>query len=299
MTAMLSELVNSLADEFTALLADAEPANDDGEQLIDRLWSSGLLDIPGLVELLLRRAQEERIAAGVRAARPAIRTRFVQGLVGDSDAAISAAAMALILARSRRRDRFDGPRLSFDDLSAEAGAALLNAIAAALRLDLVRRMDHAEADGRLAGTASAIMAAHDEGGRIEAKQFELVHALDVAGRIDEALVLLVLAEGEISLLAELLARRGGITFETAWEHLSGDAGQLALLLRMSGFSRELAGEIIATVADIVGSDAETVIAMFDRLTDAQAERARKWLRLDPGYRSAVDLLAAGDGKRAV
>src|SRR5688572_26487466 len=58
MTAMLADLVATMADEFTTILADAEPANDEGNQLLDQLWESGLLDIPELIALLLRRAEE-------------------------------------------------------------------------------------------------------------------------------------------------------------------------------------------------------------------------------------------------
>ena len=67
MTAMLSDLVAVLADEIRAQggLA-AGRAGDDGEALFDRLRSSGLLDIPELVEVLLRRAEQERVAEAIR-----------------------------------------------------------------------------------------------------------------------------------------------------------------------------------------------------------------------------------------
>src|SRR6188508_2433484 len=51
--ALLTGLVDSVADEFRVILAGAEPANDDGEELFDSLRSSGLLDIPDLIHLLL------------------------------------------------------------------------------------------------------------------------------------------------------------------------------------------------------------------------------------------------------
>ena len=127
MTGMLADLVNSVADEFRTALGAYEPANDEGEQLFDRLRSAGLLDIPDLVALLLRHAEEEHISAGIRAARGGAKLRFLQSLVSDEDLEVSAAAMALILAIGRRRDRFGGPRVTFDDISAEAATALVNA----------------------------------------------------------------------------------------------------------------------------------------------------------------------------
>jgi hypothetical protein len=297
MTAMLAELVAMVADEFTALLADAEPANDDGERLVDRLWDAGLLDIPDLIRLLLLRAEEERISAGIRAGRPAGKMRFLQSLVSDEDPQVSAAAMALILARGRRRDRFDGPRLIFDDLSAESAVALVNAVAAALRSDLVRRMPAADCDERLSTAAQALLARHDEGNRLEAKLFAFVHALERADRLGEPLMRSALDEAEVALLVEALARRAGIGFDSAWEHFTG--GRLASLLRMAGLSRDLAGEIVAGAAEVVGTDPETEIQAFDAMTDEEAESCRQWLRLDPAYRNAIGAMDAGHGERTV
>lgn len=299
MTAMLTDLVDMLADEFTALLAGAEPANDEGERIADRLWAAGLLDIPDLVRLILDRAEEERLAAGIRAGRPAGKMRFLQSLVSDEDSEVSAAAMALILARGRRRDRFDGPRLAFDDLPAEAAVALVSAIAAALRSDLVKRMAAAEADERLSNAAQAVLARHDEGNRLDAKLFALVHALERAGRLDDGFLRSTLAEAEVALLTEALVRRAGIGFDCGWDHLTGGQGKLALLLRLAGLSRDLAGEIIASTAEVAGTGAETEILAFDALTDEEVESARRWLRLNPSYRDAIGALQAGHGQRAV
>jgi hypothetical protein len=299
MTGMLADLVNSVADEFRSNLAGFEPANDEGEQLVDRLRDAGLLDIADLVGLLLRRAEEERMSAGIRAGYPYSKPRFLQALVSDQNPEISAAAMALILARGRRRDRFDGPRLVFDDLSAEGAVPLVSAIAAALRGDLVKRMDSVEADERLANTIRMVLSRHDEGNRLEARLFELVHALERAGRLDEALIGSALEEGEVALLAELLGRRCGIGFDSAWNHFTGASGDLALLLKMSGVSRGLAGEIIARLAELGACDPESGIAAFDVLTEGEVEAARNWLRLDPAYRHAIHSLASGNGQRSV
>jgi hypothetical protein len=299
MTAMMADLVATIADEFTAMLADAEPANYDSGQLFDRLWTAGLLDIPQLIGLLLRRAEEERVAAGIRSARPVGKARFLQMLVSDDDPNISAAAMALILARSRRRDRFDGPRLTFDDLPAEAAVLIVNGIAAALRADLARRIGAAEADERLCDATRSLLSGHDEGNRLEARLFDLVHALDRSSRLDDQLIRSALEETEVSLVAEALARRARIGFDPAWEYFTGGGGRLAILLRMAGVSRDLAGEIAARAAEVVGSDAETEIHAFDQLEDEEIGRKRSWLRLDPDYRAALGALGVGNGQRTV
>lgn len=295
MTAMLGDLVDMVADEFTALLADAEPANDDDDRLVDRLWAAGLLDIRDLIRLLLQRAEEERVSAGIRAGRPSGKMRFVQSLVSDEDPQVSAASMALILARGRRRDRFDGPRLVFDDLPAESAVALVGAVAAALRTDLARRLPAAECDERLSAAAQTLLARHDEGNRLEAKLFALVHALERAGRLGEPLVRSALEEADVALLVEALARRAGIGFDSAWERFTGGRGRPASLLRMADISRDLSGEIIAGSADVVGTDPETEIEAFDALSDEEADSLRKWLRLDPAYRDAIGAFGAGHG----
>jgi hypothetical protein len=300
MTAMLTDLVESISDEFSAGLPEPanHAANDEDERVFETLWSAGLLDIPDLVALLLRRAEEERIAAAIRSGRSGNPLRFLQSLVSDEDLAVSAAAMALVLAKGRRRDRFGGPRILFDDLSAEAAVALVNAIAAAMRSDLAKR-DGAGADERLSAAANSLIGRHDEGCRLEALAFELVHALDRAGRLDESLLRSALTQGEIGLLVEALGRRGGIPGESAWEHFTGGSGRLAMLLRFCSVSRELAGEAVALAADLSGSDPETEIGKFDLASDEEVEASRKWLRLSPGYRLAIETLDHDHGQRAL
>src|SRR5690349_24980676 len=71
MTAMLHCLVGDVADALRAALPSGKvAANDDGNSaLIATLTSAGLLDEPGLMALLLRRADEERISTAARARR--------------------------------------------------------------------------------------------------------------------------------------------------------------------------------------------------------------------------------------
>ncbi len=297
LTALMADLVSSVSDEFLVALGEPSPANDEDESLLDRLWRTGLLDIPDLIRLLLRRADEERLAAAIHDVSGSSRARFAQSLVGDEDADISAAAMALILARGRRRDRFDAPRIAFDDLSAEAAVALVNAVAAGLRDRVADRLGVGQADERLTAAAHALLAGHDEGKRLEARIFDLVHALDRAGRLDDRCISLALHEGQVAFVVEALARRSGIPFDSAWDRFAGGKGELALLLRLARSSRELAGEILSQASDLVGSDAEFEIAAFDTMAGEEVERARDWLRFDPNYRRAIEAL--GNGNRAL
>src|SRR4051812_36012849 len=69
MTAMLHCLIGDVASAIRAALPNGRvAANDEGDaELIETLTSSGLLDEPGLMALLLRRADEERITIAARA----------------------------------------------------------------------------------------------------------------------------------------------------------------------------------------------------------------------------------------
>jgi hypothetical protein len=298
MTAMLTDLVEAVADEFSAALSEPQAANDEPGQVFERLWLSGLLDIPDLVALVLRRAEEERIAAAIRSGPQGNTPRFLQSFVSDEDPAVSAAAMALVLAKGRRRDRFGGPKILFDDISAEAAVALANAVAAAMRSELTKG-DEPVADERLGAAADKLLARHDEGNRLEVCAFDLVNALDRAGRLDESLIRSALTQGEVGLLLEAFGRRGGIPSDSAWQYFTGASGQLAMLLKICSVSRDLAGEVVALVSGLSGSDPETEIGRFDELSDDEVEHTRKWLRLAPSYRSAVEILDSGRGQRSV
>ena len=69
MTAMLHCLVGDIADALRAALPSGKvAANDEGDSaLIATLTAAGLLDEPGVMALLLRRADEERISTAARA----------------------------------------------------------------------------------------------------------------------------------------------------------------------------------------------------------------------------------------
>jgi len=155
------------------------------------------------------------------------------------------------------------------------------------------------ADDRLATAARTLLSRHDEGNRLEARLFDVVHALERSGQLDDGMIRSALDAGEISMLAEALGRRAGIEFDTAWESVLGGSSSLALLLRMSGASRMLAGEIVAGTSDVLPGDPESAMAAFDRLGDEEVEAARKWLRLDPAFRSAICALDSDDGHPSV
>ena len=303
MTAMLHAIVSDIADELRASLPSSSAvANDeDNSELIAELTAARLLDQPPLIELLLRRADEEQIATAVKARSGRRDGRLLQTLVSDENASISAAAMALILARGRRRDRFGQARIEFDDLPAETAVALTQIVSAGLRQRLMVTVDKKAADRQLAAASAALLARHDEDKRLEALAAALIRLLDEQGRLDEDLIAAAAEDGEVALVAQALARRAAIGGEEAFDlRLGGEGASLMLLLRMAGASRELAARLLAGPGDLLEiADAGRAIARFDSITQEEVDSTRDWLRLDPTYRSALAALGQDHGQRSL
>lgn len=294
MTGMIADLLGSIADEIRAAVPPAlVAANDgDGQRLTRQLIDAGLLDHIALIDLLLRRADEERISNAVRA-RTGMKTAFMQALIADPEEEVSAPAMAVILARGRRRDRLGQPRLEYDDLPRWMAAQLAHAVAATLRPS-----DGKDgADRHLSAAADALAARHDRSRRIDDLTVALARALNDAGRLDDALIAAAAEDGDIAFVAAALAERSEIPVEAAWDHmLDAQEGRFVLLLRMAGLGRDDAAQLLAGLGDLLGIiDPAGEIARFEETEEAVATRLRDRLVLDPAYRSALEALGQADG----
>lgn len=299
MTAMLHCLVGDIAAALRAALPGGRvAANDESDAaLVEVLTASGLLDEPALMALLLRRADEERIATAARARSGRREARVLQGLVSHDYGAVAAAAMALILGRGRRRDRFGQCLIAFDDLPPPTAEALVNAVAAALRRELAAGRGASSADGELADASSRVLDSHDEERGIDALTAGLVHFLDEAGGLTDELILAAANEGEIAFVAEVLARHAGIASESAIDELlSGDPQHVMALFRMGGLSRAVSAGLLGGIGDLLGiDDAGAAIALFDAMSDAEVQAARAWLGTSASYRAALERLGQGRG----
>jgi hypothetical protein len=299
MTAMLHCLVSDVADAIRAALPTGRlAANDEGDAALNEtLTSSGLLDEAGLMALLLRRADEERIATAARARSGRREARVLQGLVSHDYGAVAAAAMALILGRGRRRDRFGQCLIAYDDLPIGSAEALVHAVAAGLRAELAAARGPAIADLELAKASDKVLEDHDEERSIDSLTASLVHFLDEGGGLTDDLVLAAANEGEVAFVAEVLGRRAGVSSDSATdEFLSGEPEHAMALMRMGGVSRELSAGLLAGIGDLLGiADAGAAIGIFDRMSDEEARAARSWLLTDPAYRTALERLGQGRG----
>ncbi|HEU0311318.1 MAG TPA: DUF2336 domain-containing protein [Sphingomicrobium sp.] len=286
MAAMLRSLVCEVADELIAALppvlgARAEVLRDG---LYRQLRKAGLLGREGLVALLLRRADEQQLSGHAHGGEPTL-----GALVADQNAVVAEAAMALTLARGRRRDKFGRLGAEFDDVIAEDAVALAYAVAGALRHGLTE-----EAEQPLLEAVQALLARHDEGRRLEAAVATLARALEASGRADDSMVAIFAQDGDAALLAGLLARRAGIDPDDAWRLFTG--GDAMMLARLAGCERATAAQILAAFEPISGShSAEYIFDRFDRLDDGAIEERRRWLKLDQHYRAARQAIGQVNG----
>lgn len=299
MTAMLHCLVSDVAAAVRAALPNGRvAANDEGDaRLIEELTASGLLDQPELMAILLRRADEERIATAARARNGRREARVLQGLVSHEYGAVAAAAMALILGRGRRRDRFGQCLIAFDDLSPSGADGIVHAIAAGLRRELAATRGASGADLELAEASEQVLEHRDDERGIDALTASLVHFLEEAGGLTDELVLAAANEGEIAFVAEVLARRAGVETDAALDELlSGEAKHVMALLRVAQVSRELAAGLLAGIGDLLGiDDAGAAIGLFDAMRDADVKAALAWLLTSPSYRASLERLGQGRG----
>jgi len=284
--AMLRGLVGEIVDELISglpalLAAQAEKGR---ETLYRRLRNAALMERQGLLALLLRRADEQQLATRSDRDHPTL-----AALISDDSAPVAEAAMALALARGRRRDRFGRMSVEYDDLAAEDAVALVHAVAAGVRHALPEGSDEA-----LGSAAQGVIARHDEGRRLEAAVAALARVLDTQNRADDDLVRRLAEDGDASLLAGLLARRAGIDQLDAWNFFTG--GDAMLLARLAGCDRTTAAQMLAAFEPMSGSHAaERIIDRYDNLDDAAVERCRHWMRMDPHYRTAREALERADG----
>jgi hypothetical protein len=91
---LLDDLIGWIADQVrSAIPQQYAPANDaDGHALREILCSAGLLQRRDLMAVLLRSADEERIASAMRVRFPSS-PKLLQRLISSPDADVSAAAM--------------------------------------------------------------------------------------------------------------------------------------------------------------------------------------------------------------
>lgn len=303
---MRDDLVHSVERDMRLFL---EPRVGNDEALAASLSSASVaIALPLLAEgdvlrhqpfaaVLLRRAHEAVIGdrIGQRDADQPD-AGITTPLLAHTDASVAQAAMALVVAGSRRRDRFGEPVLLFDDLPAELAAWLAWRVAAALRhyLCTIGDMDGPDADTLLTGAVAAVLGGHDEGRGLNAVAARLARRLDAAGLAGGAMLEALAYAGDIPAFTAVLAAAAHLPDPEVWAIVVDPAGgRLATLLRAAGVERAHAAAVLLTLNE---QDAGDALDVFDSLDIEAARRAIAPLARDPEYRAAI---AAVDAARAL
>ena len=289
MTAMLRDLIATLASSIRAAIGSHAP-DPDAARIADLLTHAGLLDRTQLIRLMLRRADEQRILSAFAGHAGPRRLPLLPKLVGDSDPAIAAAAMALVVARGRRRDGFGQPRVDLSDLDRRDARAMAHAVAAALS-------PGASSDGHYAAAASQTLDSINPSESLDRAVGALIDTLDSADRADESLVEAASGEGEVALVAQLIARRTGINQPAVWDHLvNAGEGGLALIARMAGFGRRAAARLIADLGSTSGAGSvEDEIGRYDTLGADEVSAALTHWQLPRDFRVARNAIGGRNG----
>ncbi len=245
-----------------------------------------------IVAELLARLRHDLIAAGLPpgTGEDNVASLLIR-LTEIGDARVSAAARALLVADSRRREALDFSPVTGSELPAELHQQLVWRVAAAIREDGAEGLDRA-----LAEAAHRIVAEHDEGERAEAVAMRLALAIDarpeeLAALIDEAL-----GDGRLSLIVAVLAQAGQLSFEQVRNMLvEPDDERWWLLLRAVGLDPLTVARIALA---LTGADsrryADELPDLLDAVNAVPVDNARAVLaplRLPADFRAAIEAIA--------
>lgn len=306
-SALLNRLIRSVEDSLRACLAsrftgsegaDAALGSTKVEIALPLLERAGLLRDPDLGAILVRRVEEHRFwkenAASATHGPLAV-------LIGHRDEAVASDAMAVLIALSRRFDRFQEPLLGHSDLPAEFHHRFVWMIAAALRQYLVQRhqMASATADAAIADAALEQIGSYDEGKILEASAMRLARSLHRAGEFEGEDVVRMLDEGLLPMFVAGLAVRCALDYEPTWEILSDPQGRgPAFLLRSARIGRSEAAWILLALnsrgrlfSGIEGDAAAIQLDLFDNVEEIAAIAILRLWQVDPGYRAAISRLS--------
>ena len=298
---LLSRLIRSIEDELRGRLAMRFEQHDALHAALSSahvpialpiLERAQVLRDQELSTVLVRRVEEQRFW---KANAPAGGDDFLFELVRDADEGVAADAMELVIARSRRFDRFQEPTIGQVELPAELQHKLVWMVAAALRQYIVQQHSVASVDEPVEQEASAIIADYDEGESFEARAVRLAQRLHRLGRLDGPTLSRIVGEGVLPFFIAALSVRCAIDYAAVWEILSDPRGRgPALLLRASGIERPEAAAILLALnargqlfSGPEGDATAVQLELFDSLDQAAAREVLRLWQADPAYRASV------------
>ena len=298
---LLVRLVRAVEDDLRVRLAELFRSNEALHAALSSahvpialpiLERAQVLRDAELTTILVRRVEEHRFWKA-RAGQPA--EEYLFELVRDSDDEVAAEAMELVIARSRRFDRFQEPVLAQVELPAELQHRLVWIVAAALRHYIAQQHQVRAVDAAVEQAAGAIVGSYDEGLSLEAAAMRLVRRLHRLGRLDGAALARIIDDGVLPLFIAGIAALCALDQAAAWEVLADPRGRgPALLLRAAGVERDEAAAILLALNRrgplVSGAEGDETAGQLDLFDTVDRDSAREVLRLwqaHPAYRASV------------
>lgn len=321
MTDVLRKLIGSLEIEVRQYLVEAllrapDPlpelqallANDEIEVAQPILEQSRVLQDQDLIDVVRRRAEEHRMAIALRSGVSAAVSEalveksgpdVIEALIRNPDATLSRRAMEMLVAESKRLDRFQEPLLGRADLPPELAYRMYWWVSAALRDYILKRfeIEPAKVDTLIQSAARRGIAAQGIDEKLEARAMRLAERLAELGDLTDDFIRASLRQSKISLFVAGLAVRAGVEFGTIWGVVSDPEGEaLVVLLRAIGLPREMAASILTLMFRLREGDtphSQGLVAAMEAFDEMPVERARTVLslwQLDRDYRDAIDVV---------
>ncbi|MGZ8997922.1 MAG: DUF2336 domain-containing protein [Allosphingosinicella sp.] len=246
---------------------------------------------PELSNMLVRRAEEHRFWRKAAAGRDA----YLFELVRDADGQIAADAMGLVIARSRRFDRFQDAAVGQIELPADLQHKLVWMVAAALRQYIAQQHSVRSVDAAVEDAATALIAGYDEGESLEAHALRLAQRLYRLHRLDGAALARIAAEGVLPFFIAGLSVLCALDHVATWEVLSDPRGRgPALLLRAAGIERSEAAAILLAlnergpyISGVESDAAAEQLELFDTIDEPAARDILRLWQAHPTYRASV------------
>ena len=286
-------------------------ANDRIEVAYPILVESEVLRDADLVEVVQHRTFQHRMAVAMRTGlSEPVTDALVKGgepdvivqLLTNTDARISADALAHLVQESERIDRYQNPLLRRGDLPKELALRMLAWVSAALREYVIDHFDvdvH-ELDDALSAVVDDARWDDQNGTDEDGPSRRLVEKLFAAGELTPSFLLKSLNRGEVLMFELAFARLTGLRATLMRRILYEPGGEgLAMACRAIGIDRSVFMTLFRLTRQARGEPATLEDTQIDKVNDLfetlRRDSAllvlRHWSR-DPGYLDAVRRIEA-------
>ena len=285
-------------------------ANDHADVAYPFLTKSCFLDDEELVAVVRNRAAEHQLAVAQRLTiSETVSSALVEKgnetaitvLLRNSGAQISVATMEYLVEESKRVDSYQEPLVNRSELSRDLAKRMCMWISAALRDYLLEkfRINAAEIDGLLGETVDDIVLSVEADKKPSSKAKELAEKIHNADSLTLNLLISLLQEGEVALAISCLGRLADLDEMFVKKILFDPWGDtLAIVLKALAANKDHLILVYRLTRRANGrrndpQELESLLDLFDSITQSVAGQMVQQWRRNPGYFTAVQKIQMG------